>query len=266
MQPKFTPQKEMAKITDKKTSKMNTSKAAVGTNPEVDERVEQFAQTVDANNLQARILEVTENKGARNAVFGVLGVLVLAVAGVFGWQWYVQQQEAKAQQELYPVQYYFEQDSMSTVLSGDGVQTIGADKIANDYSMTNAGDLAAFYAGVANLKQGKFNEAIENLKNFNADDYLVQARAYSLIGDAYMELNNLNEAVSYYKQAANHYPNDVFTPDYLMKLALAYELQKDYVKAAQTYQVIIEKHRKSDLALKAKRAMAKVEAMQKTAA
>jgi len=256
----------MAKITDKKTSKRNTRKAALDTNPEVDERIEQLAQTVDPNNIQTRILEVTENKSARNAVFGVLGVLLLAVTGVFAWQWYIQKQEDKAQVELYPVQYYFEQDSLTAVLNGDGVQTIGAQKIADEYNITKAGDLAAFYAGVAYLEQGKFNEAIEELKDFDSDDYLVQARAYSLIGDAYMELNNLNEAVNYYKKAANHYPNDVFTPDYLMKLALAYELQKDFAKAAQAYQTIVEKHRKSDLALKAKRAKAKAEAMQKTAA
>jgi len=40
------------------------------------------------------------------------------------------------------------------------------------------------------LKQGKFEDAIEYLKKFNAGDLLIQARAYSLIGDAYLELKD----------------------------------------------------------------------------
>lgn len=255
----------MAKTTDKKTvktqAKAGQNTENIETTSDLDAGTEQFYKTVEADRLQQSILEVSENKKLRNGIFAVLGVIAVAVIGVFGWQWYVEQQEVKAQKELFAAQFYFENDSLNTALKGDATTTIGVEEIADKYSMTKAGDLAAFYEGTAYLKQGKFNEAIESLKNFNANDYLVQARAYSLIGDAYMELNNLDEAISYYKKAANHHPNDFFTPEYLMKLGLAYELKNDFAMAVQAYETIVEKHKKSDMLNKAKRALGRAESM-----
>jgi tetratricopeptide (TPR) repeat protein len=255
----------MAKTTDKKTVKTQ-AKAGEKTevqevNPDIEAGTEQFYQAVEADRLQQSILEVSENKGLRKVVFGVLGLVAIAIIGIFGWQWYVEKQEVKAQQELFAAQFYFENDSLNTALKGDASTTAGFEKIADEYSMTKAGDLAAFYAGTAYLKQGKFNEAIESLKKFDANDYLVQARAYSLIGDAYMELENLDEAITYYKKASNHSPNDFFTPEYLMKLGLAYELKNDYAMAVQAYETIVEQHKKSDAVNKAKRALGRAESM-----
>lgn len=255
----------MAKTTDKKTVKAQ-AKAGEKTevqdvNPDIEAGTEQFYHAVEADRLQQSILEVSENKGLRNIVFGVLGVIVLGVVVVFGWQWYVEQQETKAQKDLFAAQFYFENDSLNAALKGDGDMTTGVENIADEYSMTKAGDLAAFYEGTTYLKQGKFNEAIESLKQFDANDYLVQARAYSLIGDAYMELEKLDDAITYYKKASNHSPNDFFTPEYLMKLGLAYELKNDFSMAAQTYETIVEKHKKSDMVNKAKRALGRAESM-----
>lgn len=255
----------MAKATDKKTVKAQ-AKAGEKTevqevNPDIEAGTEQFYQAVEADRLQQSILEVSENKGLRTGVFITLGVIAIAIIAVFGWQWNVEKNEVKAQQELFAAQFYFEQDSLNAALKGDASTTTGVEKIADEYSMTKAGDLAAFYAGVAYLKEGKFNEAIESLKKFDADDYLVQARAYSLIGDAYMELEKLDDAITYYKKASSHSPNDFFTPEYLMKLGLAYELKNDYSMAVQAYERIVKEHKKSDAVNKAKRALGRAESM-----
>ena len=254
----------MAKIKDNKTlraeAKAREEAAAKEINPDIEAGTEQFYKTVEADRLQQSILEVSENKGLRNTIFGVLGVIAIAIIAIFGWQWYVEQQEVKAQNELFAAQFYFEKDSLNAALKGDG-NSVGFETIADDYSMTKAGDLAAFYAGTAYLKNGQFDEAIESLKKFSADDYLIQARAYSLIGDAYMELNNLDEAITYYKKASNYSPNDFFTPEYLMKLGFAYELKNDYSMAAQAYETIVEKHKKSDAVNQAKRALGRAESM-----
>jgi tetratricopeptide (TPR) repeat protein len=255
----------MAKTTDKKTVKTQAKAAqkteAQEVNPDIEAGTEQFYKTVEADRLQQSILEVSENKRLRTGIFVALGVITLLIAGIFGRQWYIGQQEVKAQKELFAAQFYFENDSLNAALKGDGSSTVGVEKIADEYSITKAGDLAAFYEGTTYLKQGKFNEAIESLKKFDANDYLVQARAYSLIGDAYMELNDLDEAITYYKKASNHSPNDFFTPEYLMKLGLAYELKNDYSMAAQAYETIVEKHKKSDAVNKAKRALGRAESM-----
>lgn len=105
--------------------------------------------------------------------------------------------------------------------------------------MTDAANLANYYAGVAYLKQGKFETAILYLEDFSSNDLLVQPRAYSLIGDANMELQKYDEAAKYYGKASSYQPNKFFTPAYLMKEALAYEKLNNNEKAIAAYDKII---------------------------
>jgi TolA-binding protein len=140
---------------------------------------------------------------------------------------------------LFQAVYYFESDSLNKALNGDG-NNLGLIDIASDYQFTKAGNIANFYAGCALLKQGKFEDAISYLKSFGSNDILVQARAYSLTGDAYLELEDYENAISYYKKASEWKPTKEFTPDYLMKLGLASNLNKDYEAAAKAYKKIID--------------------------
>lgn len=172
-------------------------------------------------------------------VFGVLGVLILLAGGYFGYRYYIGTQEELAQREMFQAVRYFESDSLNLAMDGDG-NNLGFKQIVEDYPLTPAGNLANFYAGAICLKQGKFPLAIVYLKDFEANDQLVQARAYSLIGDAYMEQKTYDEAATYYDKAASYKPNKFFTPSYLMKAALAYEKANQKDKAKQAYQRIID--------------------------
>jgi TolA-binding protein len=60
-----------------------------------------------------------------------------------------------------------------------------------------------------------------------------------LIGDAYMEQQNYEDAVTYYNKAANYKPNKYYSPAYLMKAALAYEKLNQNEKAKEAYSKII---------------------------
>ncbi|NJN43116.1 MAG: tetratricopeptide repeat protein [Flammeovirgaceae bacterium] len=173
--------------------------------------------------------------------YGIIGALVLVVGGYFGFQYYIDTQETQAQREMYQAVHYFEADSLNLALNGDG-NNLGFEQIIEDYSMTKAANLANFYAGAICLKQGKFQLAIYYLEDFSADDLLVQPRAYSLIGDAYMELKEYSNAAEYYDKACNHEPNKFYTPTYLMKAALAYEKLEDKEKAIKAYQRIIDEY------------------------
>lgn len=195
----------------------------------------------------------------RNIVLGVLGGIVLLIAGFFGYRAYVGSQDETAQVELFPSVYQLEADSLKKALNGDG-RTPGLLAVADNYGATPGGDLANFYAGLALLKQGKYDEAIDHLKNFSTSDLLVQARAYALIGDAYSEKKSYDEAADYYKKAADYKSNKFFTPAYLMKLAVAYEQAKQNDKAISTYNDIIEKYAQSAEAVSAKKYKAVLEA------
>jgi len=200
---------------------------------------------------------VAKNK---NILGGVALVIAVSVAGFFFWNNSKIEKEKEAQLAIYPVQYYFSMDSVDVVLKGDGKNVQSALDIAEDYSGTKAGNLANYYAGVAYLKKGEYEKAIEFLAKFSSSDVLVQSRAYSLIGDANMELNKLDEAISYYEKASSNKPNAQYTPRYLTKLALAYELSNNNDKAKQCYKDIIEKYYSSAETANAKKMLAYLDA------
>ncbi len=172
----------------------------------------------------------------------IIGGGVLAVIlGVVGYNYYTKSQDDEAQAAMVNAVYAFEADSTKQALNGTGGNE-GLLAIADNYGSTNAGNLANFMAGAALMKQGKFDDAIEHLKNFSANDLLLQGRAYLLIGDAYMEKKSVEDAITYYRKAADYKPNKTFTPAYLMKLANAYEVTKNNKEALAVYNEIVEKY------------------------
>ncbi|MBO9698833.1 MAG: tetratricopeptide repeat protein [Sporocytophaga sp.] len=188
----------------------------------------------------------------KNVLFGIVGAAVIAGAAYFFYNYQKSNQNKEAQNAMFASVIAFEEDSLDRALKGDG-RNAGLIDVADEFSGTNAGDLANFYVGVAYMKKGKYEDAISHLKEFNANDLLVQARAYSLIGDAYMELKDFENAISYYKKAADYKPNEQYTPSYLMKLALAYEVSKNFQDAAKQYEKIINDFPKSSEVMDAKK-------------
>ncbi len=196
----------------------------------------------------------------KNLLLILLGAVTLGIAGYFYYQYTLEESNKEAANAIYPAVYFFEQDSLDKALKGDG-KVLGLLDISETYSGTKTGKLAHFYTGVIYLKQGKFEDAISHLNDFSSSDYLLQARAYSLIGDANSELGKYDEAVSYYQKAADYKSNEQFTPVYLMKLALAYESLNDNKKASDTYDIILTKYPKSPELNDAKKYKARVDAL-----
>ncbi|HYG41016.1 MAG TPA: tetratricopeptide repeat protein [Cytophagales bacterium] len=193
-------------------------------------------------------------------VYIIIGVILVAVAGIFTFKYFKESQAQIAQNELFRPINFFESDSVGKALEGDG-NTMGFPAIAEEYSLTKPGNLAEYYAGAAYLKDGKFQEAIDYLKDFSSSDILVQARAYSLIGDANMELKNFEEAAKFYGKAAEYNPNKFFSPQYLMKQALAYEKQGDNQAALNAYDQIIEEYFDASEYNDARKNKARIEAL-----
>lgn len=139
--------------------------------------------------------------------------------------------EEKANDIVFVTQKYFNEFSNATdsnkiqlatlTLNGDGTNP-GALKIINNYSGTAAANLCEFYAGACYLHLGQFDKAIKYLKDFNADGATqIKSRAFGMIGDANAELNKNDEALSYYKKAADVNTKDDYTSsEFLFRAAL----------------------------------------------
>lgn len=189
------------------------------------------------------------------------GVIAVGAAVVF-FLIYLSDQNDEAQKAIFPAVYSFEEDSLKRALNGNG-NVVGLTTVADDYGMTNTGKQAEFYIGTSYLKLGKYEDAIEHLEKFNAGDALVQARAYSLLGDANLELKKYEDAANWYKKAAEHKPNKEFTPTYLLKLALAQELANNFTEAAATYGKLADEYPTSQEAADAKKLKARAETQSK---
>jgi predicted negative regulator of RcsB-dependent stress response len=191
-------------------------------------------------------------------VFSIAGILAVVLASFFGYKYYMESQNSLAQDEMFQAVYYYEQDSLDLALNGDG-NYFGFLDVIDNYGSTTSGNLANFYVGSIYMKKETFESAIPFLKDFGSSDYVIQARTYSLLGDAYMQLEDFSEAASYYSKAASYKPNEFFTPVYLLKAGLAYEKLEDYTSASKQYETIVNEFAKSNEADKAKKYKARVQ-------
>ncbi|AQG81719.1 tetratricopeptide repeat protein [Spirosoma montaniterrae] len=218
----------------------------------------EFLEDPDA--LEGKLEEVGDFfQQNQKLVLGVVGGILALIVGFFGYRYYISTQDETAQAELFPSVYQLEADSTSKAINGNG-RTPGLRAVADNYGSTDAGNQAKLLTGVAFMKQGKYDEAIDYLKGFSASDLLLQPRAYALIGDAYMEKKSYDEAAEYYSKAADYKPNKYFTPGYLLKLAIAQEQAKQNDKAIETYNDIINTYAQSTEAVLAKKYKSVLEA------
>lgn len=123
---------------------------------------------------------------------------------------------------MWMAEQYFAKDSFNLALNGDG-NYLGFLDIIEEYSITKSANLANYYTGISYLHLGQYENAIEYLKQFESNDKMIAPIAYGAIGDAYVELENTDEALVFYKKAVTSSENDFTAPIYLMKIGLVQE-------------------------------------------
>lgn len=196
----------------------------------------------EGKNIQAveEALSSTEQfieKNQKLLLYIIAGIVII-ILGFMGYKkYYLAPLEKEAQEQMFMAETYFNQDSLELALMGDG-NYLGFLDIIDEYGMTKSANLASYYAGMAYLKKGEFDSAIENLKDFSSSDLILSSMANGAIGDAYVELGEMDNALSYYLKAAENKENLFTTPIFLMKAGLVYEKNGDYSKAAEQYEKI----------------------------
>ena len=153
--------------------------------------------------------------------------------------------EIEAQSQIFRAEQYFEQDSFRLALEGDG-DAFGFIDVIDEYRITKTANLAHYYAGISYLNLGEFEDAIKHLKQFDSGDKLVSVVALGVLGDAYVEIGDYNEAISFFEKAANKNKNELTSAIYLKKAGLAYEAVEDYSKAVSAYEKILKKYPRSE--------------------
>ncbi|MEO6166744.1 MAG: tetratricopeptide repeat protein [Chitinophagales bacterium] len=182
---------------------------------------------------------VNQNKTMLTYVVGALFAVVAAYLGFT--KLYLEPKSKEAVNQMFMAEKYFGQDSLDRALNGDG-NYLGFVQIMDDYKWTSAANLAHYYTGVIYLKQGKFEDAIDELKDFSGKDKMVTNMSLGAMGDAYSELGKMDEAVDYYKKAAYHFENELTTPMFLKKAGMLLENQKKTAEAKKVYEEIKSKY------------------------
>lgn len=183
----------------------------------------------------------------RKAIIIAVAAIIIAVVGGFLYKAYVAQpREEKASTALAKGQEYFDAEQFDKALKGDGAGYAGLLNIINDYSSTDAANLANLYAGLCYANLNKWNEAVKYLDAYSsADDAMVSPAAEAALGNAYAHVNQLDKAVSCLKKAAKMADselkegvNNSLSPTFLLQAGQILESQGKYADALKLYQDI----------------------------
>lgn len=201
---------------------------------------EKVVHEVEGNKALDKALGFWEKH--KSLIVGISAAVILVAGGWLVYKKFIKEpKEAKAAEVMAKAQEYFAMDSLRTALNGDG-QNKGFLYIINNYSGTQSGNLAHFYAGVCYLKLGDFNKAVSNLKDFDTDSKQIQMVAYGRLGDAYSELNKKEDAVDYYKKAGREFPEDeTNSSEFLFRAGYLLESLGKNSDAVEIYKEIKEK-------------------------
>ena len=166
----------------------------------------------------------------KNIIYGgVVAVLIVAVAVYYYFGVHRPAQKQAAADSISAAQFAFERDSFQLALTGKDIpgqeRVMGFLDIIDNYGGTPSANIAHYGAGVSLLHLGKYEEAISQLQSYSGGDGMTQAMAYGAIGDAKSELNQMEEALSFYLKAAAYQSNAATSPYYLRKAALLSEAQ-----------------------------------------
>jgi tetratricopeptide (TPR) repeat protein len=197
----------------------------------------------------------------QNLIVWVVAVIVLIIAGYIGFTRFILTPRAEeARAEMFMAEKYFENDDYEQALEGDGTYP-GFLDIISDYRMTSAANLSRYYAGISYLRQGDYEMAIDHLKRFRARDQILGAMAYGAIGDAYLEMEDMQQASRYYRKAYRYKPNNFTTPLFLQKAGLLFEEMGEYNNALSLYERIKNEYPDSNEGRTIDRYIARAKAM-----
>ena len=183
----------------------------------------------------------------KKTILIAIAAVVLVIAGFFLYKAYVSgPREDKASTALAKGQEYFNNEMFDKALNGDGAGYAGFVKVADDYSGTDAANLANLYAGLCYANLNKWQEAVNSLEAYSASsDAMVSPAAQAALGNAYAHLNQLDKAVDALKKAAKMADakaeddtNNSLSPTFLLQAAEILESQGNKADALEIYQNI----------------------------
>lgn len=168
----------------------------------------------------------------QKGIFGVIIAVLVIALGYLAYSKFISEPKvSEAANELTVAQESFTlaleasntnvTDSLYQVALDGSRGKYGLLEVADKYSGTPSGNLANYYAGMSYLALKDYRNAISHLEDFSSNDMMLAPLAEGAIGDAFMQLDQADQALSHYEKAFALNANDFTTPRFLFKAAIA---------------------------------------------
>lgn len=189
-------------------------------------------------------------KYKKSIIVAVVAVIVVVVGAILYTKYYAIPHEAEASTALAKGQEYFAAEQYELALNGDKTGYSGLLAVIDDYSGTDAANLAALYAGLSYANLGKWQEAVDYIEKFSPrDDQMISPAAIGALADAYAHIGNIDKAIELFKKAAKKADakaadgtNNSLSPTFLLKAAELLESQGSKDEALAIYREIKSKY------------------------
>ena len=196
----------------------------------------------DSDQKSPEVLEDSLNKTEvlleenKDLISKVLIAVAILIGGYFMYNnWVAEPAEEAAFDEIWPAQKLFEQDSVQKAISE-------FEYLAEEHEGTKAGNLSNLYLGISLLQDGKYDEALDALQDFEPAGKLTPGLKIGLIGDCYSEMDNVDEAVANYKKAASLLSSKSASTYFLKKAGLLLEQSGNLAEAIVVYELAMTKY------------------------
>lgn len=214
-----------------------------------------MAKIEEKNPLESLVAKYEANKKRINTI--IIVVLVAVIGGLAYSELHRKPTIEKAATSVAWAQRMLEVDSFNLALNGNAEHP-GFLKVQKKYSGTPTANLCNHYIGVCYLHMGDFDKAIKYLEDFNGKGTQLSYASWGALGDAYMEKGNTEKGIKYYEKASSNKDDKVFTPMFLYRLAVAYEISNKTEQAQKAYQRIKDEYPQAQVAQDIDRHLARV--------
>lgn len=194
-----------------------------------------------------------ENK---STIIGGAIALVLAICLGVGYVYYSNQQEQEAQELMTSADQYFMNGNYEQALQGSEEEfTVGFEQIIDNFSGTDAANLARYYAAVSHYNLGNIEQALSYMNSYEVPDGILGVAPISFHAVLYAELGDLEQAAQMYVRAAEWDENSSTTPHNYVEAAQAFNEVGNNEQARTYVQRVLNEYPNSPQVDRAQRLM-----------
>ncbi len=171
-------------------------------------------------------------EGNKKIIGWIIGAIIIVAVIVLGYIYLIYTPNVeKAKEDIAKA-------DMSLAMGQDSVALKQYETIATNYS-NSAANRADLNAAILLYSKGKYQEAINYLKEYDPKGELVGPASQSLLGDCYVNLKKYDDAISAFDKAISlSDSNPLYTPLFMMKKATVLRELKKYAEEAKLLESI----------------------------